>query len=100
MAPLILMMINRWWSKAKKWFRLLGNFQKERALALTRLECAELENVFALLLIGSFIGLPAPPSFLALELIPLMEREIQVFHKRASESDDMLSQILGVFGID
>lgn len=93
-------MIRDCWLKARKWLRLLGDFQKERALALTKLECAELENVFALLLVGSFIGLPAPPSFLAWEILPLMEREIQVFQRRAHESDDMLSQLLGALGID
>ncbi|HOJ51267.1 MAG TPA: hypothetical protein PLT64_06305 [Syntrophales bacterium] len=88
------------WAKIKGWAGFFGDLQRERALALTRLECAELENIFALLLVGSFIGLPAPPSFLALDLMPMMEKEIQVFHRRACDSDDMLSQLLGVLGVD
>jgi len=73
---------------------------RDRALALTRLECAELENVFALLLVGSFIGFPAPPSFIALELMPLMEKELAIFGRRAYDSKDMLGELLGVMGVD
>ncbi|MCX7981368.1 MAG: hypothetical protein N2572_00470 [Syntrophales bacterium] len=93
-------MAAKWWFKVRKWLGALRELQRERALTLTRMECAELENVFALLLMGSFVGLPAPPSFLALEIISLMEKEIHVFHQRACDGDDMLSQLLGVLGVD
>jgi hypothetical protein len=41
-------------------------------------ETEELENIFALLTFGSFIGLPAAPTHLALNLLPEMERELIV----------------------
>ena len=42
-----------------------GEGQREKVIALTCMEQQELENVFALLLLGSFVGFPAPPTFLA-----------------------------------
>lgn len=73
---------------------------REQAASLTELECRELENIFALLVVGSFVGLPAPPSFLAVELLPYMNRELEVLHCRARDSGDMLAELCGTLGID
>ena len=73
---------------------------REQAASLTGVEVRELENIFALLLLGSFIGLPAPPSFLAVELLPFMEREIGVLNARAGDAGDMLAELCGTLGID
>ncbi len=83
--------------------RILADFnvaQRESLVSLTRLEVQELENIFALLLLGSFVGLPAPPGFLSVELLPFMEREIQALHRRAEDAGDMLAEIAGTLGID
>ena len=74
--------------------------QRENLVALTCLEVRELENIFALLLLGSFVGMPSPPTFLSVELLPFMEREIQVLHQRAEDAGDMLAEIAGTLGID
>jgi hypothetical protein len=74
--------------------------QRERIIGLTLLEQQELENVFALLLLGSFVGFPAPPTFLAVELLPFMEREMQVLGQRAEDAGDMLGQMMGSLGVD
>jgi hypothetical protein len=74
--------------------------QRESLVSLTCLEAQEMENIFALLLLGSFVGMPSPPSFLSVELLPFMEREIQVLHRRAEDAGDMLAEIAGTLGID
>ncbi len=71
-----------------------------QAAALTEVEVRELENIFGLLLLGSFVGLPAPPSFLAVELLPYMEHELQVLNCRARDAGDMLGEMCGTLGID
>lgn len=78
----------------------LQNGHREQACALTIVEMTELENIFALLLLGSFVGLPSPPTFLAVELLPLMEREFRVLHRRAEDAGDMLAEMCGILGID
>lgn len=77
-----------------------GQGQREKVLSLTCMEQQELENVFALLLLGSFVGFPAPPTFLAVELLPFMEREMQVLGQRAEDACDMLGQMMGTLGVD
>ncbi|HOP35112.1 MAG TPA: hypothetical protein PL090_02215 [Syntrophales bacterium] len=69
-------------------------------MALTHVEMQELENIFALLVLGSFVGLPAPPSFLAVELLPFMERELKIMSRRAEDAGDMLAEMCGTLGID
>lgn len=83
--------------------RILSDFDashRDRVSSLTGFEVKELENIFALLLLGSFIGLPAPPSFLAVELMPFMERELKVLNRRAQDAGDMLAEMAGTMGID
>ena len=73
---------------------------QERAAALTIVEAEELENIFALLLLGSFVGFPSPPTFLAVELLPFMEKELTILNRRAKDSSDMLAELCGTLGID
>jgi hypothetical protein len=63
---------------------------------LTRFELRELENVFVLLLMGSFTGLPSPPAPLAAELLPLLEHELKVLGSRARGGDDALAELTGL----
>ena len=83
--------------------RIFADFDaahREKATALTVMEMEELENIFALLLLGSFAGIPSPPTFLAVELLPYMERELQILSKRAKDSNDMLAEMFGTIGIE
>lgn len=83
--------------------KIFGGFDRshrERVTAITALEAEELENIFALLLLGSFVGMPAPPTFLAVELLPFMERELKILNKRAKDCEDMFAEMCGSIGID
>ena len=46
-------------------------------------ELEELENIFALLLLGSYIGIPNPPIDLSYRLLPHMVREIYVMQEKS-----------------
>ena len=83
--------------------RIFSDFHamhREDAVALTVVEAQELENIFALLLLGSFVGFPSPPTFLAVELLPFMEREFKILNQRAEDAGDMLAEMCGTIGID
>ncbi len=78
----------------------LGRAQREQVAGLTAFEARELENMFVLLLLGSFTGLPSPPSFLAVELLPHLEHELSVLNRRAQDSSDALAEIMGAIDAD
>ncbi len=78
----------------------VGSNHRANAAALTVAEVAELRNIFALLLLGAFVGLPSPPTFLAVELLPFMEKELKILDRRAADACDMLAEMCGMLGID
>lgn len=72
---------------------------RQRAVGYIQAERRELENVFALLVLGSFVGLPSPPTPLALRLLPQMGRELGVLRARAQELDDVYAEIASLFDL-
>ncbi len=74
--------------------------QREKAASVTLWEERELENIFTLLLMGSFSGIPAPPAFISAELLPLLTSELKIFNERAENSFDTLAEMTGILNID
>ena len=73
---------------------------REKAASITLWEEKELENIFTILLMGSFSGIPAPPAFIAAELFPLLTSELKIFNERAENSFDTLAEMTGILSID
>ncbi|MFW5991659.1 MAG: hypothetical protein ACOCQN_00525 [Halanaerobiaceae bacterium] len=78
---------------------ILKTIMKGQATEYIKAEEKELEHVFALLLLGSFIGLPAPPAGLVLHILPSLGPELLVLEKRAVNDDDFFGQMAGLFDI-
>jgi len=55
-----------------------------------------MENILALLLVGSFIGIPSPPSSISVKLMPYIVREMYVMDSRAENAADISGKILGI----
>lgn len=72
---------------------------RSRSIEYIQVELRELENVFALILLGSFIGLPSPPTSISLRLLPHMARELLVMQAISERLDDMLGEMAGIFEI-
>ncbi len=73
---------------------------KGRSVEYIEVELRELENIFALLVLGSFIGLPSPPTPISLRLLPHMGRELLVVTRISERLDDMLGEMAGLFDIE
>ncbi len=56
----------------------------------------ELENIFALILFGDYIGLPNPPTDLSFRLLPHVVREIYVMQEKASKEVAFKTGWIGV----
>ncbi len=90
----------------KKYFLLVKYFFKgffssfrESAVSYIEFEEKELENVFALLLMASFVGIPSPPTTLVIRIMPYMAREIIIMQSRSRRMDDLLGELAGMFEI-
>ena len=84
----------------KKVWRVVDQVQRDKATGMLEFEIKELENIFVLLLYGSFVGLPSPPTAMAFELMPYMEEEIKLMISRADLAQDPLGALLGMLEID
>jgi len=72
---------------------------RENAISYIEMEERELENVFSLLLMASFIGIPSPPTTLVIRLLPYMAKEIIVMQSKSRRLDDLLGEVAGMFEI-
>ncbi|AFM21664.1 MAG TPA: hypothetical protein PLR17_05845 [Acetomicrobium flavidum] len=80
-------------------FELLKKMTKFQATDYVKEELTALEETFALLLLGSFIGLPAPSAGLVIRLIPHLGPELELLERRVAESDDLFAKVAGILRI-
>lgn len=84
----------------KKALWTIVQVNREKATEMLDFELKELENIFALLILGGFVGLPSPPSPIAVELLPYMEKDLIVLLARTDLSEDPLGVLAGILEID
>jgi len=77
---------------------ILGSF-KVRSTEYLEFELRELENIFAILLMGSFVGIPSPPTPVVLRVMPYMAREMAVMSRRVEMADDVFGEIAGLLDV-
>ncbi|NLI55544.1 hypothetical protein GX420_00945 [bacterium] len=84
----------------KKIFKGLDIGLREVSTSRIEKELIETENIFALLTMGAFAGIPSPPTGIILRILPYMQREVYVMIARSKNLDDNLAEIAGIFNID
>jgi len=87
-------------SKLKRGLGLVRQINRERATQMIEFELKELENIFTLLIVGGFVGMPSPPAPIALEVLPLLEREISIMMSRSDFAQDPLGALMGILEVD
>ena len=90
------------WLKQKfsETFKLTDQGMRTRAVDIIEYEVEELDNIFGILVLGAFVGIPSPPIFVSTQLLPLMERELGVMLMKVSTAHDPLGELFSVLGID
>jgi hypothetical protein len=86
--------------------KLLNSWQtadrvaRAKAVDTIEYEAEELDNIFAIIVLGAFIGIAAPPIQITLELLPVMEKEFETMLDKVSTAHDPLGDLFSVFSID
>jgi hypothetical protein len=88
----------RWTTQVREFFRDLQIVNNNKATDLLEFEVIELDNILALLLFGSFVGMPAPPVHLTLQLLPLMGKEVRLMLERVGVAHDALADVVSTLG--
>jgi len=71
----------------------------ETAVETLEFELGEMENIFGLLVLGSFIGLPSPPMQITLDLLPEMEKHFVLMLNKVDTAQSPLSDLLSTFDV-
>ena len=79
-------------------FRDIQIVSRGKATEMLDFEVMELENIFTLLLFGSFTGMPSPPAHITLQLLPLMQDELKIMFNRVGVAHDALAEIVSLLG--
>lgn len=80
--------------------KIFVQINRDKASGMLEFELKEMENIFALLILGGFAGMPSPPSPIAVELLPYMERELTILLSRTDLSQDPIGALVGMLEID
>ena len=71
-----------------------------KAVDTIEFELEELDHVFGLLVLGSYVGIPSPPMQISLNLMPFMEKELILMMKKVDTANEPISDLFSVLDID
>ncbi len=83
----------------KKIWTFIDGVNKHKVLSFYEWEERELSNTFAVLIAGSFSGIPAPPVHLSLALLPFIEDELEIMFERFDAVSDPIGELFSVYDI-
>jgi hypothetical protein len=90
-------------STIKEWFvdtwHIADSVARSKAVETTEYEAEELDHIFGLLVLGSYVGLPSPPMQISLDLMPLMEKELMLMMAKVDTAHQPISDLFSVFDI-
>ncbi len=90
--------LNRIISGIRRFFQDMREVNRDKATGIIEYEVKQMENIFSLMVCGSFIGMPSPPVHITLQLLPLMNREVMQLFDSITTAKDALGELSGVLG--
>jgi hypothetical protein len=86
-------------NKIVRFFKISSAVARFQAVETIECEVEELENIFGVLVLGSFIGMPSPPMQVSLDLMPFMEKELILMMEKVDTAHQPISKLFSVFKI-
>jgi hypothetical protein len=81
-------------------FTITDMVMRAKAVDIIEYEVEELDNIFAILVLGAFVGIPSPPIFISTQVLPLMEKELGLMLAKVTTAHDPLGELFSVLGVD
>ena len=81
-------------------FHVADEVMRSKAVETIEYEVGELDNIFAILVLGAFIGIPSPPIHITMALLPEMEKEFEIMLEKVSTAHDPLGDLFSILDID
>ena len=80
-------------------WKITDEVARGKAVATIEVELEEMENIFGVLVLGSFIGMPSPPMQISLDLMPLMEKELVLMMEKVDTANEPIAQLFSILDI-
>jgi hypothetical protein len=84
---------NTFFNSLKDKKQIFTDSVRHQAVDVVEWEVSELENIFALLVLGSFVGIPATPTSITLNLLPHMEKELELMIEKVASAAGPISDL-------
>ena len=81
-------------------FKAADDVMREKAVETIAYEVEELDNIFAVLVLGAFIGIPSPPIHITLALFSEMQKDLEIMIAKVATAHDPLGDLFAVLEID
>ena len=81
-------------------WKISDEVMRSKAVDTIEYEVVELDNIFGIMVLGAFIGIPSPPIHITMELLPHMEREFKIMLAKVQTAHDPLGELFSVLGVD
>ena len=91
--------IKKLFQKISRGWHLYKEAAQESAVETIETELGEMENIFGLLVLGSFIGFPSPPMQITLDLLPEMEKHFVLMLNKVDMAQSPISDLLSTFDV-
>jgi len=85
--------------KITKGARIYRQASQANAVEIMEAELSEMENIFGLLVLGSFVGFPSPPMQITLDLLPEMEKHFVLMLNKTDMAQEPISDLLSTFDV-
>jgi len=95
----ILDIIGRMKNRLTGFWQVADEVARSKAVGAIEAEKEELEYIFAVLVQGTFIGMPSPPVQICMDLLPLMEKDLILLLERVDTANEPLSRLFSIFDI-
>ena len=86
-------------NKLIKGLNIYDDMAKNTIVDKIEFELGEMENMFGLIVLGSFIALPSPPMHITLDLLPEMEKHFFMMLNRVDTAESPISDLLSAFNV-
>ena len=78
---------------------IAGGVARGKAVERIEFEVEEMDHIFGILVLGSFVGLPSPPMQISLDLMPLMEQELMLMMEKVDTAHEPISDLFSELDI-
>ncbi len=85
--------------KVSSLWKISEEVARGKAVDTIEHEVEEMENIFGVLVLGSFVGMPSPPMQISLDLMPFMEKELILMMEKVDTAHEPISQLFSVLDV-